>query len=115
MAYWRGGEHTAAHIAAALSGLRNVHDQATIPFRVVVHQGRVTFSGRTALGEESILGPELNFAFHMEKVASKLGVPFCLSSPAAFILKSHLENVQEIEGEFELKGFRQKHRFFSWD
>jgi class 3 adenylate cyclase len=60
-----------------------------------------------------MMGPELNFAFRMEKVAGSLAVPFCFSASAAAVLSQHLP-LEPVAGEHELKGFKGQHRFFAW-
>jgi len=52
------------------------------PFRIVLHFGQVTMGGASASGEESLLGPEINFIFRLEKVAGGLREPITLSDAA---------------------------------
>ncbi len=50
-------------------------------FRFILHHGAATFSGQ--LSGEVVIGPEVNFAFRMEKVAKDLGAQRLISAPAA--------------------------------
>ncbi len=55
------------------------------PFHLVFHHGSVTMGGVSARDEESLLGPEVNFAFRLEKVASRIQAPILLSASAAHL------------------------------
>ena len=63
------------------------------------------------MGEESLMGGELNLVFRLEKLAGSLGEPCCVSEKA---LKKLHELVRPRSlGEFELKGFEEKCAFFA--
>lgn len=79
-AYWPSRDGSAEKVARAALGLRALQDSAP-NFRFILHQGIATFSGQ--LSGEVVIGPEVNFAFRMEKVAKDLGVPRLLSQQAA--------------------------------
>jgi hypothetical protein len=63
-----------------------------------------------SLGEESLMGMEVNFAFRLEKLAASLGEASGLSNPA----RSKLEGLVPSRrlGDFEMKGFVRKRTFF---
>ncbi len=82
LAYWRDAESVPASVAAALAALQQLQARHEPRFRVVVHCGLVAIGGVTSLGEESLMGKEVNFAFRLEKLAGSLGVK-CLASEAA--------------------------------
>ena len=63
------------------------------------------------MGEESLMGGEVNLIFRLEKLASSLGESCCLSE-AAKIKLGELIPVRSL-GEFELKGFEGKCAFFA--
>jgi class 3 adenylate cyclase len=63
------------------------------------------------MGEESLMGGEVNLIFRLEKLASSLGEP-CALSEAARIKLGELVQVRSL-GEFELKGFDEKSAFFA--
>jgi class 3 adenylate cyclase len=94
----------------ALAGFRAMREAGPVKFRVVVHHASVTFGG-AVFGEENIFGPELNFIFRLEKLASELGVEFCVSTSAQPLLQPHLP-LEPVPGEHELKGFSERHRCF---
>ncbi len=111
LAFWRGKEELAPRIAAAVLGFQKMQAEEEPTFRVVIHHGSITIGGAATLGEECLMGPELNLIFRVEKVASSLGVHLCLTSQARALLSRHLSTVP-IPGEHELKGFPGTHAFF---
>jgi class 3 adenylate cyclase len=111
MAYWIDAVDAREHVAATLSDLRTALALGTAEFRAVVHHGLVALGGTASLGEESLMGKEVNFAFRMEKLGAALGVAFCVSEAAQALLGSSL-SLKPIAGTHELKGFGGTHRFF---
>jgi class 3 adenylate cyclase len=63
------------------------------------------------MGEESLIGKEVNFAFRMEKLAASLGLYLLISAAANDKLGSLIK--AKPAGSHELKGFEGKHEFFS--
>jgi adenylate cyclase len=102
-AYWTDHPTAAAHVGNALRKLTEAQKASQPPFRWVLHFGPVSVGGSTSLGEESLLGPEVNFAFRMEKLAGKLGLHRMLSEAARGKLDLGLE--PEKVGPHELSGF----------
>src|ERR1041384_4448999 len=109
-AYWRANGDAAKNIAAALSDLKEIQRSVNPPFRIAVHHGAVSAGGMPSMGEESLMGREVNFLFRMEKLAGVLGVPILLSDSA----RAHLQSFSECKscGAHELKGFEGQHQFF---
>jgi len=64
------------------------------------------------MGEESLMGGEVNLIFRLEKLASSIGER-CALSEAAHIRLGELVPVRSL-GEFELKGFKAKCAFFAF-
>jgi len=95
-----------------LGELRAAHATAGVQFQVVVHHGRVALGGGASMGEESLMGPEVNFVFRLEKLAGSHGVSFCLSESAAGQLGGVLATTA-VPGEHELKGFAAKQRVYT--
>jgi adenylate cyclase len=112
LACWHSGDKTAARIARALTGLKTIQASAQLAFRVVVHHGRVFTGGATASGVERLFGPEINFVFRMERLASVLGASCVLSEPAQRQIQSHLATGDL--GQHELSGFDGRFAFFSF-
>jgi class 3 adenylate cyclase len=63
------------------------------------------------MGEESLMGDEVNLIFRLEKLASSLGEP-CVLSETAHTKLRELVQVRSL-GEFEVKGFEGKCTFFA--
>lgn len=111
LACWTSSAGTPEQVAAMLGDLRELRRAGTVKFRVAVHHGTVTFGGQSESGEESMIGAEVNFIFRLEKLASELGLAFCVSAPARALLDPYLR-IEPIPGEHELKGFSARHRCF---
>jgi len=109
-AYWLDREQAADCVAKALAVLRGQQEKEHPRFRVVLHYGKVFVGGAASLGEESLLGNEVNFVFRMEKLAASLGAPRLMSAPASERMKSHCPTVEE--GRKSLPGFEGEFLFF---
>jgi class 3 adenylate cyclase len=112
-AYWYDRERTGVSVGRALEGLKRMQDHAQPPFRVVVHYGRVFAGGAGSMGEESLQGTEVNFAFRMEKLAASIGEIRMLSEPAWGRLVGCLPATTPI-GEHSVPGFEEKFPFHSF-
>lgn len=112
LAFWRDTPEVSAHIAAVIEESRVLQARAQPKFRLVLHVGQVLFGGSASLSEESLMGPEVNFIFRMEKVAGALGVKTMLSEAAKDALQSFTPWTA-VPGEHELKGFSGAHRFYA--
>jgi len=111
LAYWTPSNGGAAEVTETLRELNGRDHGQALRFRFVVHYGLVTFGGAATLGEERMIGPEVNFIFRLEKLASQLGLSFCLSSAAHDRLGSFVP-ASAVDGEHELKGSPGRHRCF---
>jgi len=111
LAYWTPSNGGAAAVTETLRELSGRDHGQALKFRFVVHYGSVTFGGAATLGEERMMGPEVNFIFRLEKLAAQLGLPFCLSHAAHDRLASLVPSAA-VEGEYELKGSPGRHRCF---
>ena len=116
LACWEPAGSTTSDVVAALREFHDLRQSGDVKFRVVLHLGMVTFGGATDFGEETIFGPELNYTFRLENLASDLGVTFCLSAAAQKELAASF-STRLIAGEHELKGFPGFHKCFEidWD
>jgi adenylate cyclase len=110
-AYWREDENAAKNIAVALDQLKQAQAKNEPRFRLALHYGLVAIGGVPSMGEESLMGKEVNFVFRMEKLAGSLGISV-LTSDAG---KARLGAMMKCEsaGAHEVKGFEGKHEFFS--
>ena len=111
LAYWPEAETSPQEILTVISALKDFQRQERPPFRLVVHFGPVAIGGIASMGEESLMGGEVNLIFRLEKLASSLGESCCLSEAAH--TKLHGLVATRSLGEFELKGFEGKCAFFA--
>src|SRR5438552_616734 len=110
-AYWRVDPQTTKSVAAALNDLKEAQAKNEPRFRLALHFGFVAIGGVPSMGEESLMGKEVNFVFRMEKLAGSLGISVLTSAVGQSKLKSLINC--EPAGAHELKGFEGKHEFFS--
>ncbi len=111
LAYWRGEPKTTKDVAAALEKLKEAQAKNEPRFRLALHFGFVAIGGVPSMGEESLMGKEVNFVFRMEKLAGSLGIAVLTSDAGQSKLKSLINCTPA--GAHELKGFEGKHEFFS--
>jgi len=111
LAYWRGDPKTTKDIAATLEKLKMAQAKNEPRFRLALHFGFVAIGGVPSMGEESLMGKEVNFVFRMEKLAGSLGIQVLTSAAGQSKLKLLINC--EPAGAHELKGFEGKHEFFS--
>jgi adenylate cyclase len=112
LAYWPDAATTPEEIAAVIAALKESQRKESPDFRLVVHFGAVAIGGIASMGEESLMGEEVNLIFRLEKLASSLGQP-CALSGAAHAKLGELVPVNSL-GEFEFKGFEAKCALFSF-
>lgn len=111
LAYWRGDQSATKNVAEALTALKKAQQTNEPRFRLALHFGFVAIGGVPSMGEESLMGKEVNFVFRMEKLAGSLGLLLLTSAAGQAKLKS-LMTCAPVGGH-ELKGFEGKHEFFS--
>ncbi len=111
LAYWPESVTSPEGIAAVISALKELQRNESPAFRAVTHFGPVAIGGVASMGEESLMGREVNLIFRLEKLAGSLGEPCCLSETARG--KLHGLVATRLLGEFELKGFEGKCAFFA--
>src|SRR5947207_10226334 len=110
-AYWREDPDATNNVAAALGQLKQAQAKNAPRFRLALHHGLVAIGGVPSMGEESLMGKDVNFVFRMEKLAGSLGI-LLLTSAAGKEELGPLMKCQPV-GAHELKGFEGKHEFFS--
>lgn len=112
LACWEDRGDATADVVAALREFQQLQKNSPVNFRVALHYGVVTFGEQSERGEESMLGPEMNYIFRLEDLASDLGLSFCLSSTAQAKL-APLVGAEKVPGEHKLKGYVGTHRCFT--
>jgi adenylate cyclase len=111
LTYWPDTATTPEEILAVISALKELQRKEWPAFRLVVHFGAVAIGGVASMGEESLMGSDVNLIFRLEKLASSLGEPCCLSETANTKVGGLVAT--RLLGEFELKGFEGKCAFFA--
>jgi len=111
LAYWPEADTSPEEIVAMIVALKELQRDEKPAFRLVVHLGPVAIGGVASMGEESLIGSEVNLIFRLEKLASSLGESSCVSGAANAKL-CKLVATRSL-GEFELKGFEGKCGFFA--
>ena len=109
-AYWDRDE-TGAAVARAAAALSVMQQSGEPRFRWVLHHGKVFVGGGASMGEESLLGNEVNFVFRMEKLAGSIGQPILLSEAAVTKFGGSLLGVIEA-GRHAVPSFDGEHLFF---
>ncbi len=111
LAYWREGPSASRNVGAVLGQMKEVQARNEPRFRLALHFGFVAVGGMPSMGEESLMGKEVNFVFRMEKLAGSLNISVLTSAAGKSKLGKFIK--AEPAGAHELKGFEGKHEFFS--
>jgi len=110
LAYWSESENATGSVAGALTALKLLQAREEPRFRVVVHYGKVFAGGGVSLGEESLMGNEVNLIFRLEKLAGSLGAPRLMSQAAHHRIKLLLPTAEA--GRHSLEGFNTEFLIF---
>ena len=110
LAYWPESAISPQEITAVVTSLKELQQKKAPEFRFVLHFGPVAIGGIASMGEESLMGKEVNLTFRLEKLAGSLGEYCGLSETAQARLGEHLP-VRSL-GQHALKGFEGKAAFF---
>jgi adenylate cyclase len=111
LAYWPEAATGPEEIVAVISALKELEGKEGPAFRLIMHFGPVAIGGVASMGEESLMGGEVNLIFRLERLASSLGESCCVSEAAHTKLRGLIAT--RPLGEFELKGFEAKCEFFA--
>ena len=111
-AYWQDRDGVAAAVAKTLAAFKPMQAKEQPRFRVVLHFGQVMMGGAASMGEESLLGKEVNFAFRMEKLAGSMGQHCLMSDPARLPLQALTSTAPQ--GRHPLPGFDGDFAFHSF-
>lgn len=111
LAYWRESESNPRQVALAIDAFKSLQKRSDPKFRIVVHFGRVAIGGIVSMGEESLMGKEVNVVFRLEKLAGSLGAQAAVSDSAKAKLQG-LVTPRSL-GLHPLKGFDKKRELFA--
>ncbi len=112
LAYWLSRAEVVPHVVQALRDLQRLQEEARPVFRLILHHGEVLLGGMPSSGEESLSGPEVNFVFRLERLASELQLTRLTSEAVVSRLGESLNVV--VQGEHRLHGFEGEYRVFSF-
>jgi hypothetical protein len=110
LAYWPDKAGVVEEVVGALRAFEELQTESQPAFRVVLHYGPAVSGGAPSLGEESLAGKEVTFAFRMEDLASVLGIRLFVSEAAAVRIQPRLE--LSPAGAHEVSGFQGKFNFY---
>jgi class 3 adenylate cyclase len=111
LAYWRDGESAAQQVLRSIVAFRELQRSRDPRFRIVIHYGPVVLGGLMSMGEESLLGKDVNFVFRLEKLAGSLKEAITASTAAQNRLGSLVSS--RSLGSYEIKGFDGDHELFA--
>lgn len=109
--YWDDTEDGAIQVRQAVAQLYEAQLKTNPPFRLVLHFGAVALGTVPSMNELNLHGPEVNFVFRIEKVASSLNQNVMFSEAA--MKKLGAENEVVLVGECGVEGFSNKHKFYA--
>jgi adenylate cyclase len=112
LAYWPLSGAPSADIARAIADLKKVQAECAMKFRIVLHHGAITLDNSLSHGENSLIGPNVNLVFRIEKIAGNIQ-QYCILSEAASELLKEFGPVTPL-GQFALPGFRGEHTIYSY-
>jgi len=111
LAYWRDDGQAEPRISAVMAAFKVLQKKEQPRFRIIVHCGTVAVGGVASMGEESLMGREVNLLFRLEKLAGSLGENTALSENARDRLQTQVSSRKL--GEYPLKGFEGRYSLFA--
>jgi adenylate cyclase len=111
LAYWRDDDASARHVADTIHAFKELQRLKNPNFRIVVHFGRVAIGGLVSMGEESLMGKEVNLVFRLEKLSGSLKEQSTVSAEAKAKLQE-LVSARSL-GDHRLKGFDSTYELFA--
>jgi adenylate cyclase len=111
LAYWRDSQSASDQVVGALVQFKELQLRQDPRFRLVVHYGPVVLGGLLSMGEESLLGQDVNLVFRLEKLAGSLKESVTASEAAQKKI-CHLVSSRSL-GSHAIKGFDTKHELFA--
>jgi class 3 adenylate cyclase len=109
--YWDDTDDGAIQVRQAVAKLYEAQLKANPPFRLVLHFGSAALGTVPTMNELNLHGPEVNFVFRIEKVASTLKQKVLFSDAA--VKRMGAEAEVGFVGETAVEGFSAMHRFYA--
>jgi adenylate cyclase len=109
--YWESGPEAAEQVRRVLADLYPMQNRKSPPFRIVLHYGTVAQGSVPTMAEMNLHGPEVNFAFRIEKIAGglNLGVMFSTAAHERLGLMARQVYIGPVDG------YSGSHTFYSPD
>ena len=107
--YWESKAASAEQVRGALADLQSIQAKGSPPFRIVLHYGQAVLGSVPTMAELNLHGPEVNFAFRIEKIAAELKLGLMLSGAANERIALSTRHVHTCS----VDGFRGSFQFFS--
>ena len=112
LAYWPETPDALTSVVQALREFRALQANADPAFRLALHHGAVLMGGVASMGEECLMGNDINFVFRMEKLCGSLCKPSLLSESAHARLSGQFESIPC--GSHPLPGFEGDFSFHTF-
>ncbi|MDZ4406165.1 adenylate/guanylate cyclase domain-containing protein [Prosthecobacter sp.] len=109
--YWDDTEDGAIQVRQAVAKLYEAQLKVNPPFRLVLHFGSAALGTVPTMNELNLHGPEVNFVFRIEKVASTLKQKVLFSEAA--VKRMAAEKEVRLVGESAVEGFSATHKFYT--
>ncbi len=109
--YWDDTEDGAIQVRQAVAKLYEAQLKANPPFRLVLHFGAAALGTVPTMNELNLHGPEVNFVFRIEKVASALKQKVLFSEAA--VKRMAADKEVRFVGESAVEGFSATHKFYT--
>ncbi|MFO1482814.1 MAG: adenylate/guanylate cyclase domain-containing protein [Verrucomicrobiaceae bacterium] len=109
--FWDDAEDSAIRVRQAVAKLHESQAAANPPFRVALHFGAAALGTVPTMKELNLHGPEVNFVFRIEKVASALKQNVIFSEAA--VKKMQAEGEVASAGDSTVEGFSGMHKFYT--
>lgn len=108
---WPHTPDGAIQVRQAVARLYQTQENATPPFRAVLHFGAAMLGYSASGSMTSVFGPDADFAFRLDRLASRLGHKLVLSEAA--VSQMQAQNEVKASGEHLIEGFPGQHRLYT--
>ena len=110
LAYWDGRKAFPGSVWECLEALRATQRASKFPFRIALHFGKAIIGSSPVMGDAGLFGPDVNFAFRMDKLAKSLSTT-CMMSQSAYETLDKPREAHSL-GMHPLPGVKGSHMFF---
>ncbi len=111
LGYWDGRQALPGIVWECFQAMKQAQKASKLPFRLTLHFGKAVVGGSPAMGDAGLFGPDVNFAFRMDKLAKALAVD-CMLSQQAYEAFDQPEDARSL-GMHPVPGLQGSYSFFS--